>query len=307
MFGRTKRSKFEARRRQASQFDPAATTFLRSRTLVGSASSRIRAASEERGDVVSDRVKMHTLMRRRRKIQVMLGCCSGVSLIVLLLLQGAMSQVKFVAVTPIDHPLDTTSYQQAWREYTAKRPVESIRYFLNGKDWLAFLSSRYPEVRALQIEAPTVFGSHSMALELRRPVAVWRVGIEALYVDGEGTAFKHNYFAEPGVAVIDESGINGVLAQQAVASTQTMAFIGQVVAKVEETGKGKIEKIILPPGLLRQIDFYVAGRAYRIKANLTREPGYQAADIVAALEYVDSRRLQPEYLDLRVASKLFLR
>lgn len=303
---RKRQPKFESRRRQPRFDQDLNTTFLRSRTIVGSASSRVRAASEERGDVLSDRMRVHKLRRHHRRARMALAISAAICLVFGLLIYGSLAEVRFVASKQVGAAVDEAVYRQAWREYTTGRPHESIRYFLNGHQWLEFLRQKNPEVRAMRIEA--IFGDRPvMILELRQPIAVWRVGAEALYVDGEGVAFKKNYFSEPTVAVIDESGVAGVAAERAVASAQTMAFIGQVIAGVEGAGKDKIEKIVLPPGLLRQADIYLVGRPYRIKANITRDPAHQVADILATLRYIDQRQLKPEYLDTRVASKLFIR
>jgi hypothetical protein len=40
---------------------------------------------------------------------------------------------------------------------------------------------------------------------------------------------------------------------------------------------------------------------------MDRDPAGQAADIVSAVRYVQQKQINPEYLDVRVASKAFYR
>ena len=86
-----------------------------------------------------------------------------------------------------------------------------------------------------------------------------------------------------------------------------LKFVGRVIALVGDSGVARIQSVELPTNSTRQVDFKLKDHPYLIKAHLDRDPAGQAADIVNAVRYVESKSIRPTYLDVRVASKAYYR
>ena len=67
----------------------------------------------------------------------------------------------------------------------------------------------------------------------------------------------------------------------------------------------KAVRVVIPRGSIRYVEIYLAGRAYPFKAQITREPEGQAADIAAMVRYLDSRNIRPSYVDCRVEGRAY--
>lgn len=281
--------------------------FRRSRTITGSAATAVRAAGEDRGQLRSPRLHEHSLRKHRRKLSLYLT----VTLIAAGFLWYAVSSyvatvsVGSQATQSLRTSLQDTKYQQLVEQYFTNHPFERFRFSLNEESFDRYMTAEAPEVSGARLEAGSRLGEGSLVLDLREPVVAWTIKNQQYFVDADGVAYTTNYFATPSVVVTDKSGVSADAG--VVASSKLLRFIGRVITLVNQSGVASVQAVELPVNSTRQVDFKLTDRPYSIKAHLDRDPAGQAADIVNAVQYVDSKDIKPSYLDVRVSSKAYYR
>jgi hypothetical protein len=288
--------------------DDQSFAFRRSRTITGSAATSVRAAGEDRGQLKSSRLHEHSLRKHRRRLVfylLVLLLASGGLWYVISSYIGGMVAVGTQAAQPTRVALDTPRYQALVETYLQDRPFERFTFALNDAALNQFIVSKAPEVAAARLEKGEGLGSAELALRLREPIVAWTIKNQQYFVDADGMAFTTNFFATPAVVVTDKSGISADAGL--VASNKLLRFIGRVITLVNTSGVAAVERVELPPNSTREVDFKLRDRNYIIKAHLDRDPAGQAADIINAVRYVDSKGINPSYLDVRVSSKAYYR
>lgn len=272
--------------------------FRRSRTLTGSISSRVVAAVEHASQLRSPRLEEHDLRGHRRKLSSLLFM-SLVGVAVLTWLIDA----TIVRMQPVDDVTDE-KYIVLVDRYLQAHPIERVSPTLNSSALLNSVQAGAPEVATVTVNGDKLFALHNVAITKRVPVAQWKLGTDVYLVDANGVAYMDPQAdTQALLQVKDESGLP--LASQRVASRQTMQFIGRVVSQLQTKGSLKVVEVILPPGLLKQIDIVIENRPYRIKLNTDRTAQGQASDVISTLAYLDTQQVTPKYIDTRVEGKAF--
>lgn len=279
--------------------------FRRSRTLIGSLHSDVRAASENRGLLRSPRLREHDLRKHRRKLGLWFLCTVGVMLVLGYLLSNYSQTVDRVRIVdlPAVAQSDLQDYQELANKYLDENPFERFRFALNEGRFIQFMSHEAPEIAEASIDQTEQLMSSEVILRLRRPVAMWNSGTKHFFVGSDGVAFEHTVLPRPSVTIIDKSA-NTELGSMA-ASAKMLRFIGRVVALVDASGEVKVESIQLPMNSTRQADIKLVGKPYPIKTYLDRDPAGQATDVVNAVTYFNNKGITPKYVDVRVPSKAF--
>ncbi|MEO5950263.1 MAG: hypothetical protein ABIQ04_02335 [Candidatus Saccharimonadales bacterium] len=276
-------------------------SFRRNRTLTGSSSSRIASANEASAQMKSPRVHIHDLAKKRRH----LGLTLFLVVAVLMILYGMLSQ--FTAGVSLRTDDITTklngSYSKIIQDYFNAQPIERFRFLLNIDHLSTYVQTMAPEVLSVTSTGSNGVGTTNMTLTMRHPVAGWNIQGSKQYVDSSGTAFEQNYFAEPAVQIIDDSGVT-VTSGQAVASNRFLSFVGRLVGSVKGQGY-TAEQIIIPRGTTRQVELRLLGITYPIKFSIDRPVGEQTEDMSRALAYLKAQNVNPQYIDLRVSNKAF--
>lgn len=278
--------------------------FRRNRTLIGSASSKVVAStSESSAQLKSNRVQTHELVRHRRRIGLILAAV----LICTSILFGLLAQFTAGVATKaqdISIRLDDV-YEKSIQSYLSRHPAERLRFLLDVHALGAYLQSVTPEVESVAIGESSGFGKSTMILTMRRPIAGWRINDVQQYVDAKGVAYTRNYFATPGVQIVDNSGVQ-VVAGQAITSNRFLGFVGRVVGLAREQGY-ITRQVIIPSGSSRQVDLRLDGISYPVKFSVDRAAGEQVEDMIRAHKWLSSRGMSVEYLDVRVSGKAFYR
>lgn len=294
--------------RQPRSVDADSFAFRRSRTITGSAATSVRAAGESRGQLQSSRLHEHSLRKHRRRLSFYLFLIllvSGGLFYVVSSFIGTSIRVTTLSNQPVQRALNEEAYTSIAAKYFADRPLERFEFALNETAFSEFMQSQAPEVSQATLTTGSGFGAGELGLVLREPVTAWTINGQQYFVDADGQAFTTNYFAIPSVVVTDKSGISADAG--VVASTKLLRFIGRVVTLVNASAVGPVEAVTLPSDSTRQVDFKLSGRNYPIRAHMDRDPAGQAADVIAAVSYADSKQLNPQYLDVRVSSKAYYR
>lgn len=283
-------------------------SFRRSRTIVGSAHSGVRAASEAHGQLKSTRLQEHELRKRRRKLSVFLlfslAVVSGLGYLLSEYTNG-VSEVRIKNLVSAG-----TEYKVAYKglaeQYLAEYPFERFRFALNTERFSKYMQDRRSEIASSEITRPTDgIGVSDLEVDIRKPIAQWRINSKPYYVASDGVVFENNLYEEPVVSVIDQSSIGSD--DPNFISLKLLRFIGRVVTLVEKDTGYVVESVTLPSGTIRQVDLKIQGRPYTIKAHTERDPVQQATDIVNTIKYVTSKGITPQYLDVRIAGKAYYR
>ncbi len=280
-------------------------TFRRSRTITGSAHNDVRAATEQRGQLRSERLQTHDLRKHRRKLfWILLAVVLMISGMWYVLSHYSNEIVRIrVENMPTVAQQELGIYKDATRSYLDQNPFERFTFALNEKRFSEYLRSKAPEIIDAKILPAEALGTSETVLRMRKPVAVWSIASERYYVSDTGIAFKRSLYPDPEVTIVDKS--NSEVSGGTVASTKMLRFIGRVVSLVDAGGIGKVTSVELPANSTRQVDILLEGKTYIIKANSDRDPAGQAADIIDAVKYVSTKGISPKYLDVRVQSKAF--
>lgn len=278
------------------------TLFKRNRTLVGSLSASVSSASELSGDLRSPRAHVHHLTAHRRRLSSILF---GISIITGLLVWLLYEFTAGIHVSAVNSStvIDQGRYQQAIDSYFGIHPIERLRFALNEEQLTTYVSQQVPEVATIVSNGAAGFATGQFDIEFREPIASWLIGSNQYYVDKDGVSFRQNYFEQPQVRIIDQSGIPQQ-AGTAVASSRFLNFVGRTV-DIAKTNGLIIEQAIIPASSTRQIEVKIAGHAYPIKLSLDRPVGEQVEDMKNAIAYFDSKQVSPEYVDVRVSGKAF--
>lgn len=304
LFKSKKRSQPGRRQNQLDQ----SRTFSRNRTITGTTLDEVNSASEHNASLKSDRVKAHDLSNIRRKVtRALIITLLGVAFIA-----WAISQFTATPVVKLDNSSEYTAditdkrkYESAIDDYLKANPLARFRILLNTNDLKSYLYSKIPELDSIEQKGRDGLGKTEFVLSMRKPVASWVIGDSKYYVDGNGESFKINYFKEPAVQIVDETGVSsqtgGVLA-----SNRMLSFVGRVVEIANSKGH-KVSKVILPPDTTRQINLELKGVSYYVKLSIDRPVGAQVEDMSRTIKHLKSRGTKPAYVDVRVGGRAFYR
>lgn len=307
LFGGRKKAQVDIRNPHISSQNDA-YSFRRSRTITGSSASSVRAATEERGQLRSSRLHVHDLRRHRRKLLFYLfSCIVFVGLLGALLVQynGDDVTISTNSAEASTKAIDVERYQTMIAEYYGAHPLEHFRFALNRATFAEHMRAKAPEVADAAVGSGEGLLHGEVMLTFRKPVVSWTIQGQKYYVDANGEAFQVNYYAEPSVTVVDESGIDpktGV-----IASGRFLRFMGRLITLVDQSGVTTVSGVVIPRGVTREIDLKLSGVGYSFKTNLDRDPAAQATDVINAYKYFTARNITPQYVDVRVSSKAFYR
>jgi hypothetical protein len=144
----------------------------------------------------------------------------------------------------------------------------------------------------------------TLNVELRQPVAAWSQDSKDFYVDGDGKSFEYSYHERPTLNIVDENELSAEYKNTAIASNRFLQTVGRLVTELD-VRRLTVEKLIIPRGMVREIDVLVKGSAIRFKLSVDRSPAEQAEDVARVLRYFNERGEVPQYVDLRVEQKAF--
>ena len=251
----------------------------------------------------SERQKSHNLVIQRRKLgAVFIGAAGVAALLLILLWQFIARPVVVFGDTSVTQEVDTTPYEKAISTYVERMPSQRFRASLNEVALGEYLSSVYGEVASVKVAQG--FGLPSQVrftVQFRQPVASWHIHDKEYFVDKEGVVFEKNYLGQPGVSIVDESGINPEQGS-AIASSRLLGFLGKIVDQAKGRGY-TVSEALLPADTTRRVDVKLEGGESYVRFSTDRGVGAQVEDMDAALRYFKSRGMKPRYIDVRVSGR----
>lgn len=258
------------------------------------------------GDQKTERQKLHSLRIIRRRLMIILTIVVALTCLGFVVLSQFTNRISKVVSTGQAVKLSSSNvqkYKKIADEYFAKNSSERLSFIRRDEAFTAFMIERAPEIKSISIQS-LGFGNSELAVELRQPVAMWSVGSETKYVDNRGKVFAENYFDQPQVSIQDNSGVK-INGGGAATSVKFLSFVGKTVVELQNKHQLKVEKVVIPQGSIRYVEFYLAGRPYPFKAQITRDSLSQAADIAVMARYVDNKKIKPQYIDNRIEGRAY--
>jgi len=289
------------RRRQSSDYvrtpapvDTSGQQFRRNQTMSG-----VRRPD---GEPVSERARLHKLAQSRRKV----GSIFVLVFITVILLAVLMSQFTAKVIVTgssasLTRAIQPATYEKLINDYLGLHPVERLRFALDEAALSAYVSAELPEVASVELTSTDNVVEANFTLTLRKPVAGWQINSRQYYVDTNGVVFQSNYYENPGVQIIDQSGISPEQGST-VASARLLSFVGRVVS-LSGQGSYDVTEAILPSGTTRQIEIRLKDVQPLVKLSIDRGAGEQVEDMIRALNYLKSQGKAAQYVDVRVSGR----
>ncbi|MEP7204878.1 MAG: hypothetical protein ABI716_01645 [Candidatus Saccharibacteria bacterium] len=277
--------------------------FQRNRTLTGSTSNYL-SETHHQTDLKSPRTHVHHLALRRRKVGMVLMIVLGGALLLLWLLsQFTASVIISVSDSSVSRPINSALYQKAIEDYLGMNPISRLRFAMDNTSLSAYLTQTLPEIDSLQQTSFGGIGATDFTITVRKPVAGWELDSKHYFVDAKGVAFERNYYANPSVQIVDDSGAS-LQQGTTVASNRFLGFVGRIVA-LSKVGGYTVTQATLPAGTTRQLEIRLKDVAPIVRLSIDRPAGEQVEDMGRTLNFFASRGQAPQYVDVRVRGKAF--
>lgn len=276
-------------------------TFRRNQTLTGSISPNVVTANDMSAQIRSPRAHAHELARRRQHLGVIFLLIAMVCLVLGFLIMQFTASVH-VRSSELTMRLDDR-YAQDIEDYLDRQPIERLRFLTREDQLLRYMQSVAPEINSLEVDGAIGYGETAYVITMRQPIVAWTISGKRQYVDATGTAFSRNYFPDPKVQVVDESGIQ-VTGGETIASNRFLGFIGRIAGLSKDAGF-TVTDVILPRGMTREVDIRIQDVGYPIRFSVDRSAGEQVEDMSRAVAWLSSREQSPEYLDIRVSRRAY--
>lgn len=279
--------------------------FRRNRTIVGSRSSDIATVGESRAAMQSSRTKLHNLHARRQLYVISLFC------IVIMLVGCYILVSKFIGGITVSSKeyslaIDKSYYKNIIVSFLNDHPGQRF-LGVDGLDKArleSYLLDRSPEIERVVFTKPSLVGSVDASIVFRKPLAVWKVGSKAVYVDKSGVTFSKNHYQTPEILVTDRNPDVTQEVNVPIASNRFISFIGRVIYYVERSGK-EVSTIDIPLGTSRQIAVGIRGVDYVAKMSTDRPVGEQTEDMLRAIKYISKKKIKAKYIDVRVSGRAY--
>ncbi len=280
--------------------------FRRNRTLTGSSSANVASTNELNAELKSPRAHVHHLTSLRRQLMFYFSCVMFATFGLYLLVSQLVATTTVNVAGATNGAMsssDATGYQNAINSYYAARPVERLRFLLNEEAFVRHVQAARPETRDMRVEQGSGLGEASIVVVARQPIARWDIGGSNQYVDGDGVVFSRNYFDDPALQIVDNSGLQ-TDSNRLVASNRFLGFVGRVIAKSQAQSLA-ISKVTIPTLTTRQVSVSVTGQATEYKLSVDRSAGEQVEDMARITRYLAAQNLKPGYVDVRISGKAY--
>lgn len=285
--------------------------FRRNQTITGSTSPFIASASEMGGHMQSPRAAAHHLRRKRHSLLARLALLLALSGALVVVLYNLIARIEVSVYGQVSDSQSATQatnlYRQTITDYLNSRPLERLRPLLDEDRLAAYLQAHdASEVREVATVTATELGGAHFELKMREPIAIWTINGRKQYVDGDGSIFLRNYYPQPDIEVIDESGLP-FEEVTAVTSARFLRFIGVGIGYAIER-KLPVKRAIVPADTTRQVQFALDNtKKTRIKLTIDRPVGEQVEDALRSYQYLAQKGQGASSIDVRVSGKAYYR
>ena len=279
-------------------------TFQRNRTLSGTTSDRLNSVNVLKSGLQSPRTHVHRLATIRRRVFSTL-LIIFISMVVIWLIISNFTATPLIVISDshISKPVKSARYSAVIQDYLEINPMGRFSFFLDQLALSEYVASKLPEVSSVTLQGMQEIGKTNFKIAMRKPVAGWIIDGKQYYVDSKGVSYLLNYYSDPTVLIVDNSGVPVQTGVNSV-SKRFLGFVGRVVSQTANYGY-TVTKAILPPGTTRELDINVKDVVPYIKLSIDRSVGEQAEDMDRAVRYFKTNGITPAYIDVRVSNKAF--
>lgn len=278
-------------------------TFRRSRTLQGTTSPIVKTTRQKKSGLASERLKKQRSHKRRRRL-IYASLLVVVGLFVAGQLYGQyirdITELSYVPKTEQSPP--TRDYTDAIWSYFGSQPSQRFSFMIDEKHLTDTVSQDHREIKSIQKQNVSN-GVAQFIVTVRKPIASWQNGSVRSYVDDDGVSFSKNYFANPRVTIVDNSGIS--TDGKTVVSESFLRFLGRMVALTNKSGLGEVTEASIPQNTTREIDIKISGRPFFIKTHTDRDPAKTVEDMKRVVTYLDQKKITPSYIDVRIDGRAY--
>lgn len=300
-----KKSKLPNRRQ--TQFNKSSASddvFRRNRTLSGTTSNNLKSVNIVKSGLESPRTNVHHLAIRRRKVfSTLLFILLSILFIWLLISNFTATPLIVVTDKSISKNIESPRYTKVIQDYLQINPMGRFSFLLDQDALSKYVSNKLPEVFSVRLQGMDTIGKTVFIIKMRQPVAGWMINNKQYYVDSKGVSFDKNYYIDPIIQIIDNSGVPIQTGTTSV-SKRLLGFAGRVVSLVSSNGYS-ITTATLPSGTMRELDINIKEIPSVIKLSLDRPIGEQIEDMSRAVQYFIKNGMSPKYIDVRVSNKAF--
>ncbi len=198
----------------------------------------------------------------------------------------------------------TGDYQAIMGKYSSQSLLNRSKLTVDAGKLEAYALATFPEIDAARIVLPIMGRRPALTLHIRTPALLLTTKTSALVLDSSGKAVSDTkQLASSAVAglltVQDESGLEVHAGDQAVTS-ETVSFIDNARRQLSDKSL-TVDRLVLPT-IANEVDIYIKGLPYRIKADVSGDARLQIGAFLATRE---SGVNPSEYMDVRVEEKVF--
>lgn len=196
-------------------------------------------------------------------------------------------------------------YVESIQDYLDKRPFERLAFVLDQDSLTKHVVDQQAEIKSVRLNGLSGFGEYAFEVQVRKPVASWRMSGETFFVDDTGVAFKDNLYEDPGVSIVDNSGARSEEGDVLI-SASFLRFVGRAISFSAQRGY-TVTEVTIPPLAFRQVEFTIDGLPYKVLMTTSRNAGVQVEDMDNAIKHFVSQGRNPNYIDVRVEGRAFFR
>ncbi|NTW61277.1 hypothetical protein HGB24_01130 [Candidatus Saccharibacteria bacterium] len=287
----------------AASNSPADNAFRRNRTI-----TNVHRISFDDGlassDTPSSRLHVHHLTVKRRKAFGLFAVIVIGIIFLWTIISNFTASSVVVYNTTITSPIDQARYTKVIQDYLNENPISRFTFLMDNNNFNDYMIGKLSELDSITPVGMGGIGTTNFKINLRKPVAGWKIKNKQYYVDAKGVSFEVNYYSEPAVQIVDESGAVIQATGTEIISNRFLGYVGRVVAIASDYGY-TVTQATLPAGMTRELDIKVQGSGSTIKLVIDRPVGEQIEDMARSLRYLASRGINASYIDVRVSGKAF--
>ncbi len=124
-----------------------------------------------------------------------------------------------------------------------------------------------------------------------------RSWLESYEMETEDYTVRQDDYDLSGITIINENGGD--------VTNRIKKYIGQIAGDLTDLGYS-LEKVVVPVGMLREVDLYIKDFPGYIKTNSERDTAVSAEDIDRMMKYLSERGIgEVTYIDVRISGKAY--
>jgi len=280
--------------------------FKRNRTFTGTTSNSLDSLNIVKSGLESPRAHAHNLTTKRRKVfSIFVIIILSAVFLWILISHFTASVVISTPSTDISKSINNDKYEQIIQDYFELNPLSRFQFFLDQDALSSYVASKLSEVESVKSMDMAGIGITNISIKMRIPIAGWKINNKQYYVDAKGVPFEQNYYTNPAVQIVDNSGAT-LQAGAASVSKRFLSFVGLIVS-LSKTSGYTVTQAILPANTTRELEIKLKESTSLIKLSIDRPAGEQIEDMSRAVKYFTVQGRAPNYIDVRVSGKAFFK